>query len=90
MNFAKFALTPLKTVEHLGFIWDSDKMLISLPQDKIKRIIARTNAVLNMDGMKAGDMRSLLGSLESLRLATVLAPLHFWGLQYLQPRPGHW
>ena len=55
MNFAKFALTPLKTVEHLGFIWDSDKMLISLPQDKIKRIIARTNAVLNMDGMKAGD-----------------------------------
>ena len=63
-------------------------MLILLPQDKIKRIVAKTKAVLDKDGCTVGDMRLLLGSLESLRLATTLAPLHYRGRQYLQAKPG--
>ena len=88
VKFGKSALSPSTTVEHLGFTWDSNKMLVSLPQDKIDKIISRTKLALKKDGMTAANLRSLLGSLESLRLATTLAPLHFRSLQYLQPRPG--
>ena len=31
VNFEKSALTSLKTVEHLGFTWDSNRMMVSLP-----------------------------------------------------------
>ena len=63
-------------------------MLVSLPQLKVDKIVSRTKLALEKGGMTAGNMRSLLGSLESLRLFTTLAPLHFRGLQYLQPPPG--
>ena len=88
VNFGKSALTPSKTVEHLGFTWDSTKMLVLLPQHKIDKIVSRAKLALKKGGMTAANLRSLLGSLESLRLATTLAPLHFCGLQYLQPQPG--
>ena len=88
VNFGKSALTPSKTVDHLGFTWDSNKMLVLLPQDKIDKIVSRTKLALKKGRMTAANRWSLLGSLESLRLATTLAPLHFHGLQYLQPRPG--
>ena len=87
VNFGKSSLVPSKTVEHLGFVWNSNKMLVSLPQVKIKKIISRAKLALEKNGMTAGDVRLLLGSLESLRLATTLALIHFCGLQYMKPRP---
>ena len=47
INFGKSALSPSKVVKHLGFVWDSDRMLISLPQDKTEKIVAKTKEVLN-------------------------------------------
>ena len=44
--------------------------------------------MLARGGCTAGDLRSLLGTLESHRIATVLAALHYRGLQYLLQRPG--
>ena len=44
--------------------------------------------MLDKGGCTAGDLSLLLGSLESLRLATTHAALHFRGLQYLQPLQG--
>ena len=63
MNFGKSALTPSKTVEHLGFTWDSNKMLVLLPQTKIDTTVLRAKLALKEGGMTAGDMRSLLDSL---------------------------
>ena len=88
VNFGKSAFTPSKTVEHLGFTWDSDNMMVSLPQAKIDKIVSSAKLALEEGGIKAGSVRSLLGSLESLRLATMLAFLYIRSLQYLQPRPG--
>ena len=70
------ALTPPKTAEHLGFTCDSNKMLVSLPQTKIDTTVLRAKLALKEGGMTVGDVRSLLGSLESLRLVGNLAPLH--------------
>ena len=77
VNFEKSALTPSRTVEHLGFMWDSNKMLVSLPQDKVDKIVSRAKLALQKRGMTAGNMRLLLGSLKSLRLATTLASYTF-------------
>ena len=41
VNFGKSAITPSKSVEYLGFIWDSNKMLVSLPQVKVEKIVSR-------------------------------------------------
>ena len=63
VNFGKSALTPSNTVEHLGFTWDSNRMMVSLPQVKINKIVSRAKLALEKGGMTAGDVRSLLGFL---------------------------
>ena len=63
-------------------------MLVSLQKTKIEPTISRAQQALREEGITAGDLRSLLGSLENLRMAVTLTPLHLCGLQYLQPRPG--
>ena len=46
VKFGKSALSPSTTVEHLGFTWDSNKMLVSLPQDKVDKIVSRAKLAL--------------------------------------------
>ena len=69
MNFGKSALTPWKTVEHLGFIWDSNKMLVSFPETKVDTTVSKAKRALREGGMTGGNLSSLLGLLESHRLA---------------------
>ena len=63
-------------------------MLVSLPQTKINTTVSRAKLALKEGGMTGGDIRSLLGSLESLIMVVNLAPLNLCGLQYLQAQPG--
>lgn len=88
VNFEKSALVPATTVEHLGFIWDSCAMTLSLPQAKVEKIVQRARRLLAAGSTTAADLRSLLGTLESTRLVTRQAALHYRGLQYQLPRPG--
>ena len=80
VNFGKSALSPSQVVEHLGFVWDSNRMLILLLQDKTKKIVTKAKEALDKGGFMAGNLRSLLGTLESLRLATTYAALHYRSL----------
>ena len=57
-----------------------NRKLISLPQGKIKKTIAKTKAGVDEVVRMTGSMRSLPEVLEGLRLATTLAPLHYRGL----------
>lgn len=75
-------------MEHLVFVWNSADMNVSLPQVKTDKIIDRGKAIVEEGGCMAADLRSLLGTLENVRMATILAALHYRGLQYLLPRPG--
>ena len=84
----KSTLAPSWIVEHLGFNWNSASMTISLPQVKRDKISSWTKQVLAKGGCTAEELRLLLGTLESVRIATIIVALHYRGLQYLFPRPG--
>ena len=39
-------------MEHLGFTWDSNRMMVSLLQVKINKIVSRTKLALVKGGMR--------------------------------------
>ena len=86
VNFEKSSLVPSKEIEHLGFTWDSRKMTVSIPQVKVDKITERAGGMLKEGKCTANQLRSLLGTLESTRLVTKQAALHYRGLQRLMPR----
>ena len=92
VNFSKSSMVPAQQIEHLGFLWDSVRMEISLPSDKRQKIIEQSQSFLDKGGCTADQLRSFLGRLESVRAVTAQAPLHYRALQYLlQPlRKGSW
>ena len=56
INYGKSALVPSNVVVHLGFIWNSDDVTISLPLDKCKKITARTRQMLDRGGCMAEEL----------------------------------
>ena len=92
VNFSKSSMIPSQKIEHLGFLWDSVRMEISLPISKKQKIIDQSQSFLDNGGCTADQLRSFLGRLESVRAVTAQAPLHYRALQYLlQPlRKGSW
>ena len=92
VNYSKSSMIPSQKIEHLGFIWDSVSMEISLPSDKMQKIVDQSLSFLAQGGCTADQLRSFLGRLESVRAVTAQAPLHYRALQYLlQPlRKGSW
>ena len=45
VNFNKSSLTPSQSIEHLGLVWDSAGMTVSIPQDKVAKIQERARAL---------------------------------------------
>ena len=88
INFRKLALVPSKVVVYLGFTWNSDDKTNWLPQDHREKISARTKQMLDRDGSTPEELRSLLGTLESVRIMTILAVINYRGLQYMLPHQG--
>ena len=86
VNFNKSSLTPSQSIEHLGLVWDSAGMTVSIPQDKVDKIQERARALLATGECSGADLRSLLGTLESTRLVTTEAALHYRGLQAQLPK----
>ena len=86
VNFEKSMLTPSRSVEHLGFIWHSETMQVSLPDRKISQITETAARFLEDGVVSVPELRSLLGRLESIRLVTEQGPLHYRSLQRLIPR----
>lgn len=86
VNFAKSSLTPARHIEHLGFAWDSVGLTVSLPQVKRDKIRRLAEELLTSGGSTGDQLRSLLGTLESTKLVTTEAPLHYRGLQAQMPK----
>ena len=85
VNFKKSLLTPSRQVEHLGFIWNSETMTVSLPEQKISKITESATKFLTEGAVPTNSLRSFLGRLESIRLVTEQGPLHYRNLQRLIP-----
>ena len=72
---------PSQKIEYLGFLIDTMKMVISLPDEKINSIIANRRDVLRVKSVSVRELASLIGKLTSCMLAVVPAPLHYRHLQ---------
>ena len=83
VNFKKSSLVPSQTIEHLGFVFDSHLMTISVPDAKVVKVVGLALCFLEEGGLSVKQLQSLIGRLESLRPAVALAPLHYRGLQGL-------
>ena len=67
-------------------------MRVSLPTDKVEKIVTFASEYLEKGGCTADELRSFLGRLESVRPVVEQAPLHYRSLKYaLRPlRKGLW
>ena len=77
----KSSLIPSQKVKYLGFLWDSHRMEVSLPEDKIKKIVDQVTKILVDGGLTVKDLERLLGRLESVRFVFRDAPLFYRALQ---------
>ena len=92
VNMKKSSLIPSTRIEHLGFVFDSQAMTLSLPEDKIVKIVSLAGDFLARDIISADQLRSFIGRLESVRPAVQVAALHYRSLQQmLRPlQRGKW
>ena len=67
VNFNKSTLDPSQTIEHLGFVFDSHLMTISVPDAKVAKVVGLALCFLEEGGLSVKQLQSLIGRLESLR-----------------------
>ena len=83
INWTKSTLSPVQSITYLGFVISSVNMTIYLSEAKVQRVYAVCNNSLSQPQMSGRQLASLLGTLESCRLAIWVAPLHLRALQIL-------
>lgn len=76
INFKKSILKPEKTVKYLGFIFDSERQTISIPdarREKLFKLVLEFSSKVNC---RIKDFASLIGSLNSVCPAVRYSPLY--------------
>jgi len=81
INVKKSVLIPSQKIEFLGMEIDSTKMLLILPEKKIKSISAHFQKLLDKTQVSVREISKLVGTLSSMALAVLHAPLHYRALQ---------
>ena len=81
INFEKSNLVPSHSLQHLGYIWNSSCMTISLPQDKLSKIKYLSKFCLN-NSSSIRDQAALLGNLVSAKNGFLYAPLFYRNFQF--------
>ena len=86
INQKKCILTPTQWIEFLGFVVDSVRMVLSLPQDKVSKIRKECRHMANQSEVSGRSLAHLIGLLTSCLPAVLTAPLHYRGLQALRTK----
>ena len=81
INFPKSSLVPSHVMLHLGYVWDTSNMTISLPEEKVTKIKNFARSCLS-GPQSLRSLASLLGLLVSAANAYKFAPLHFRKFQF--------
>ena len=82
INYSKSCLIPSRIITHLGYIWNSDNMTVSLPLEKLEKI--KNIAGKCLDPCKTYPIRflaTLLGLLVSSSNGFMYAPLYYRNFQ---------
>ena len=81
INWVKTILDPTRIPLHLGFLWDTLKKTIALPEDKTTRVEAWAKKLLALNKTTQEDLECFVGTLISTTPAVWQAPLHYRALQ---------
>ena len=79
-NYKKSNLNPSKNLLHLGYLWDSVSMSLTVPPDKVLLTNRQASRILSRSSTLR-DISSFLGRIISHKTAFHLAPLHYRNLQ---------
>ena len=76
----KSMLIPSQTINHLGFVWDSNKFTLAVPVSKIMDLKLLCNKAIS-ERVSLRFLSRILGTIENFRIAFPHAPLHYRSVQ---------
>ena len=84
INYPKSVLGPTQTLVFRGFIINSVEKELSLPAEKLEKIVVEAKTMLKCHTVSARSLAQLIGRITAAILAVHPAPLHYRGLQHLK------
>ena len=90
VNKPKCVLQPTQTIEFLGFLVNTVQQELSLPREKVKKIRAETQHLLEAGQIPARKLSQLLGKLQAATRTVPLAPLFYRSLQQVLKKALEW
>ena len=84
VNKEKSVLIPCQSLTYLGFIVDSVRMTLSLPEEKLDLIIQDCHRALVQPQILVRDLAKIIGRMSATTQAILPAPLHYRSLQSLK------
>ncbi|XP_065902073.1 uncharacterized protein [Dysidea avara] len=86
INIPKSITAPTCHLEFLGFIVDTDNMVISLPAHKLHCIQKKASHLLSLDRIPMRTLACFIGTLVATKPAVWTGPLHYRALQDMKIR----
>ena len=86
VNYQKSVLKPAQEISFLGFVLNSKRKEVRLPQSKVSLIQQEARQLLSQERVSARGLASFIGKLSAAILAIYPAPLHYRSLQRLKHR----
>ena len=74
-------MMPSTTIQHLDFVIDSINMTVSLPSDKLTRLVRSCQDLLVTDRVSIRKLAQVIGTIVSSFMAVVHGQLHYRGLE---------
>ena len=84
VNYPKSMLDPSQIMVFLGFTINSIRKELSLPTEKVGKIVAEVKVMLDCHTVSARSLAQLIGKMTAALLAVHPAPLHYRSLQHLK------
>lgn len=81
-NFDKSQIKPCQSLKHLGFIWNTLEMTLSVPLDKITKANCFANSLISKESITLTEASSFIGFVVSLIPGFPFSPLYFRMIQY--------
>ena len=81
VHFVKSQLEPKQIAEFLGFVIDSVRMTVSLPEEKKTKILLLIGSVLSREDVRIRDVASLIGNFVSSFPGSMYGPLYYRNIE---------
>ena len=84
INLKKIVLSPTQKIEFLGFQIDAQRMMISLPQLKVKSLKQRARHLSRLSQFSVREIAQILGLMISVQPVILPAPLFYRNIERLK------